>query len=91
MGTISRVGWFHWDKRLKNFRSIRHGLSVVVDEIANRKFGTAYRESLSQLGRIAGHAEAVLPAAVSDVSIAPIVTISRVMPENGRDNSRNAE
>lgn len=37
--------WFLWDERLKNFRSIRRGLSVVVDEIANRKFGTAYRES----------------------------------------------
>lgn len=37
--------WFLWDERLKNFRSIRRGLAVVVDEIAHRKFGTAYRES----------------------------------------------
>ena len=37
--------WFLWEERLKNFRSIRRGLSVVIDEIAKRQFGTAYRGS----------------------------------------------
>ncbi|MCA9124504.1 MAG: type II restriction endonuclease [Planctomycetales bacterium] len=37
--------WFLWEERLKNFRSIRRGLSVVVEEIDKRTFGTAYRES----------------------------------------------
>ncbi len=37
--------WFLWEERLKNFRSIRRGLSVVVEEIHNRTFGTAYRDS----------------------------------------------
>ena len=37
--------WFLWEERLKNFRSIRRGISVVVDEIAKRQFGTAYRGS----------------------------------------------
>ena len=36
-------------------------------------------------------AEAVLPDAVSDVSVAPNMTINRVMPKNGRDNSGNPE
>ena len=26
--------WFLWEERLKNFRSIRRGLQVVVDDIA---------------------------------------------------------
>lgn len=37
--------WFLWDERLKNFRSIRRGLSIVVSEIDKRTFGTAYRGS----------------------------------------------
>ena len=37
--------WFLWEERIKNFRSIRRGLSVVVEQINARKFGTAYRES----------------------------------------------
>ena len=37
--------WFLWDERIKNFRSIRRGLSVIVKEIEARTFGTAYRDS----------------------------------------------
>lgn len=37
--------WFLWEERLKNFRSIRRGLGVVVEEIANGAFGNAYRGS----------------------------------------------
>lgn len=37
--------WFLWEKRLKNFRSIRSGIAVVVDEIEQEKFGVAYRGS----------------------------------------------
>jgi type II restriction enzyme len=37
--------WFLWDERLKNFRSIRRGLQVVVQEIHENRFGTAYRGS----------------------------------------------
>ncbi len=37
--------WFLWEERIKNFRSIRRGLSVVVEQISARTFGTAYRES----------------------------------------------
>ena len=37
--------WFLWEERLKNFRSIRRGLRVVVDEIATDRFGCAYRGS----------------------------------------------
>ena len=37
--------WFLWEERLKNFRSIRRGLRVVVDEIAKGTFGNAYRGS----------------------------------------------
>lgn len=37
--------WFLWAERLKNFRSIRRGLAVVVNEIENGSFGTAYRGS----------------------------------------------
>ncbi len=37
--------WFLWEERLKNFRSIRRGLSAVVNEIDKRTFGTAYRGS----------------------------------------------
>lgn len=38
-------GWFRWDERIKNFRSIRRGLQLVVREIEAGTFGTAYRGS----------------------------------------------
>jgi len=37
--------WFLWDERLKNFRSIRRGLKIVVDEIEAGRFGNLYRGS----------------------------------------------
>jgi type II restriction enzyme len=37
--------WFLWEERVKNFRSIRCGVRVVVDEIARGTFGNAYRGS----------------------------------------------
>lgn len=37
--------WFLWEERLKNFRSIRRGLSVVVDEISAGTFGNVYKGS----------------------------------------------
>lgn len=37
--------WFLWDERLKNFRSIRRGISQVVAEIDAGTFGVAYRGS----------------------------------------------
>jgi type II restriction enzyme len=37
--------WFLWDQRLKNFRSIRRGISQVVREIESGSFGAAYRGS----------------------------------------------
>lgn len=37
--------WFHWEERLKNFRSIRRGLQAVVQEIESGSFGNAYRGS----------------------------------------------
>lgn len=37
--------WFLWEQRLKNFRSIRRGISQVAREIADRRFGNAYRGS----------------------------------------------
>ena len=37
--------WFLWEERLKNFRSIRRGIGVVVSEIAANTFGNAYRGS----------------------------------------------
>lgn len=37
--------WFHWEERLKNFRSIRTGLIKIIDEIESDKFGRSYRES----------------------------------------------
>lgn len=38
-------GWFLWPERLKNFRSIRRGIQVVIEEIRADTFGTAYRGS----------------------------------------------
>lgn len=37
--------WFLWDQRLKNFRSIRRGIGVVVDEIERGVFGNVYKGS----------------------------------------------
>jgi type II restriction enzyme len=37
--------WFLWPERLKNFRSIRRGISTVVNEIQAGTFGNAYRGS----------------------------------------------
>jgi type II restriction enzyme len=37
--------WFLWEERLKNFRSIRRGLQVVVQEIRENTFGNCYRGS----------------------------------------------
>lgn len=37
--------WFLWDQRLKNFRSIRRGISQVVSEIEAGTFGVVYRGS----------------------------------------------
>jgi type II restriction enzyme len=37
--------WFLWEERLKNFRSIRRGLAVVVKEIDEGAFGNVYKGS----------------------------------------------
>ena len=37
--------WFHWEERLKNFRSIRRGLAAVVEEIERGTFGNVYKGS----------------------------------------------
>lgn len=37
--------WFLWEERIKNFRSIRLGLQVVVKDIEEDTFGNAYRGS----------------------------------------------
>lgn len=37
--------WFLWEERLKNFRSIRRGLQLVVQEIQSDTFGNCYRGS----------------------------------------------
>jgi type II restriction enzyme len=37
--------WFLWEERLKNFRSIRRGISQVVHDIEQGSFGNAYRGS----------------------------------------------
>ncbi len=37
--------WFLWEERLKNFRSIRGGLKLVIEEITADRFGCAYRGS----------------------------------------------
>lgn len=37
--------WFRWEQRLKNFRSVRRGLAVVVDEIERGAFGSSFRGS----------------------------------------------
>ena len=43
--TSTYRSWFLWEERLKNFRAIRRGLQVVVQEIAAGTFGCAYRGS----------------------------------------------
>lgn len=37
--------WFLWEERLKNFRSIRQGISVVIAEIEAGTFGNVYKGS----------------------------------------------
>ncbi len=37
--------WFLWEERLKNFRSIRRGVSKVVSEIQSDTFGNVYKGS----------------------------------------------
>ena len=37
--------WFLWEERLKNFRSIRRGLQLVVAEIEAGRFGNTYKGS----------------------------------------------
>ena len=37
--------WFLWEERLKNFRSIRRGIQLVVGEIQAGTFGTQYKGS----------------------------------------------
>lgn len=37
--------WFLWEERLKNFRSIRRGISEVAHEIESGTFGNAYKGS----------------------------------------------
>ena len=46
--------WFLWEERLKNFRSIRRGLEVVVTEIDRGRFGNVYKGW--PLGRVPRHA-----------------------------------
>jgi type II restriction enzyme len=37
--------WFLWEHRIKNFRSIRRGISQVIEEIDTAAFGCAYKGS----------------------------------------------
>lgn len=37
--------WFLWEERLKNFRSIRRGITQIVAEIEAGSFGNAYKGS----------------------------------------------
>ena len=39
------LGWFLWEERLKNFRSIRRGVEAVVAEIDADRFGNVYKGS----------------------------------------------
>lgn len=41
----SYQGWFLWHERLKNFRSIRRGLTTVIEEIEAGTFGNLYKGS----------------------------------------------
>lgn len=42
---LTYMGWFLWEERLKNFRSIRTGVKKVVEEIEAGGFGSLYRGS----------------------------------------------
>lgn len=37
--------WFLWEERLKNFRSIRRGVSRIITEIQDDQFGRVYKDS----------------------------------------------
>ena len=37
--------WFLWEERLKNFRSIRRGIELVIKEIEEATFGCLYKGS----------------------------------------------
>ena len=37
--------WFLWEERLKNFRSIRRGITKVVEEMQSGSFGNGYKGS----------------------------------------------
>ena len=37
--------WFLWEERIKNFRSIRRGIQLVIEEIREDRFGNTYRGS----------------------------------------------
>ena len=37
--------WFLWDQRIKNFRTIRRGITTVVEEIEAGTFGNVYKGS----------------------------------------------
>lgn len=37
--------WFLWEERLKNFRSIRRGIQLVIADIERREFGNIYKGS----------------------------------------------
>lgn len=37
--------WFLWQERLKNFRSIRRGVEIVIDELDKGSFGNVYKGS----------------------------------------------
>ncbi|HWA70741.1 MAG TPA: type II restriction endonuclease [Polyangiaceae bacterium] len=39
------LSWFLWEERLKNFRSIRRGITTVVEEIDAGTFGNCYKGS----------------------------------------------
>lgn len=41
----SYQGWFLWHERLKNFRSIRRGLTTVIEESEAGTFGNLYKGS----------------------------------------------
>lgn len=42
---LAYMGWFLWEERLKNFRSVRTGILKIIEEIKQDKFGNAYRGS----------------------------------------------
>lgn len=46
--------WFLWEKRLKNFRSIRRGIVQVVREIEGGRFGSGLKPILAISRRLGG-------------------------------------